>query len=155
LKPQQTKHRSKSIAAWLALTLGTLGAHRFYLHGWRDVGAWLHVPPTLLGLAGVIRLRNLGQDDQVAWFLIPMLGLMLSLAMLTAIVYALTPDERWAAKHHQPVVDTTWAPVFAAVLSLFFGGAVLMGTIAYGGQKFFEWQLEENKAASASSPNHP
>jgi TM2 domain len=142
--------RSKSVAAWLALTLGTLGAHRFYLRGWRDALAWLHIPPSLLGLAGVVRLRNLGQDDQVAWLLIPLLGLMLSAAMLTAIVYALTPDERWAEKHSQPLVATTWAPVFAAVLALFFGGAVLMGTIAYGGQKFFEWQLE-SAAADATA----
>jgi hypothetical protein len=143
--------RSKSVAAWLALTLGALGAHRLYLHGWRDVPAWLHLPPTLMGLAGVVRLRNLGQDDQAAWFLIPILGLMLSLAMLMAIVYALTPDERWATKHQQPLVATTWAPVFAAVLALFFGGAVLMGTIAYGGQKFFEWQLEKSKAEAGQN----
>jgi hypothetical protein len=43
---------------------------------------------------GVARLRNLGQDDPAAWLLIPVLGLMISAAMLTAIVYALTPDER-------------------------------------------------------------
>ena len=42
----------------------------------------------------MLRLRALGQDDRLAWLLIPLLGLMLSLAMLTAIVYALTPDEQ-------------------------------------------------------------
>ena len=31
-------YRSKTWAAWLALTLGTLGVHRMYLYGLRDRG---------------------------------------------------------------------------------------------------------------------
>ena len=109
----------------------------------------MHPLPTALGLLGVHRLQSLGQDDMLAWLLIPLLGLMLSQAMLLAIVYALTPDERWDARHNpgQPVTATTWGPVFAAVLGLLVGGGVLMGTIAYSGQKFFEWQLESTRAA--------
>ena len=38
-----------------------------------------------MGLAGVVRMRQLGQDDTVAWLLIPLLGLMISLGMLCAI----------------------------------------------------------------------
>jgi len=145
------RYRSKTVAAWLALTLGTLGLHRLYLYGAGDRLAWLHPVPTAIGLAGVVRMRNLGQDDHLAWLLIPVLGLMISLAMLTAIVWALTPDERWDA-HHNPghaVVPTAWGPVLAAIAALMVGGAVLMGTIAFSGQKFFEWQLEA--AAPAAS----
>jgi len=87
-------YRSKTTAAWLALTLGTLGLHRAYLYGQRDLLAWLFPLPTTAGLLGVFRMRNLGQDDHLAWLLIPVLGLMISAAMLTAIVYALTPDEK-------------------------------------------------------------
>jgi hypothetical protein len=142
-RPQAMRYRSKTVAAWSALALGALGVHRLYLHGLRDRLAWAHPLPTLLGLVGVQRLRVLGQDDRLAWLLIPLLGLMLSLAMLTAIVYALTPDEQWDARHNpgQPVHATAWGPVLAAILALLAGGAVLMGTIAYGGQRFFEWQL--------------
>jgi hypothetical protein len=88
-------------------------------------------------------MRNLGQDDGQAWVLIPLLGLMISQAMLCAIVYGLTPDARWDARHNpgQPVHDTAWAPVLGVILALMVGGAVLMGTIAFSGQKFFEWQL--------------
>jgi hypothetical protein len=136
--------RSKTVAAWLALLLGTLGMHRLYLHGPRDVLLWLHPLPTLAGLVGVARLLNLGQDDLWAWALIPLLGLMISVAMLSAIVYALTPDDRWDARHNagRSSTPTGWAAVMAAVLALLLGGGVLMGTIAYGGQKFFEWQLQ-------------
>jgi hypothetical protein len=146
------RHRSKTWAAWLALLMGTLGIHRLYLHGLKDRWAWLFPWPTLAGLAGVVRMRTLGQDDHWAWALIPLLGLMISVAMLSAIVYALTPDEKWDARHNpgQPVTPTAWGPVLAAITALLVGGAVLMGTVAYGGQKFFEWQLE---AAAAQNSN--
>lgn len=132
--------RRKTVATWLALLAGSLGAHRFYLHGKGDLWGWLHPWPTLLGLAGVIRLRTFGHDDHAAWLLIPVLGLMLAQAMLAAIVYGLTPDERWAERFGQPVQPTRWAPVLGAIIALMIGGAVLMGTLAFGGQKFFEYQ---------------
>jgi hypothetical protein len=137
-------YRSKSVATWLALVLGSLGVHRFYLHGRHDRLGWLHPVPTLIGLAGVVRMRNLGQDDHLAWMLIPMIGLMLSQAMLFAIVYGLTPDEQWDARHNpgQPPRATRWAPVLGAIAALALGGTVLMGTIAFAGQKVFEWQSE-------------
>ena len=137
------KTRSKTTTAWLALLLGTLGVHRFYLHGPRDLIAWLHPLPTAAGLVGVLRLRTLGQDDPLAWMLIPLLGLMISMSMLCAIVYALTPDDKWDARHNpgHPVTATGWGAVLAAIAGLLIGGTVLMGTVAYGGQKFFEWQL--------------
>ena len=140
------RYRSKTLATWLALTLGTLGAHRFYLHGRRDAWAWLHPLPTLLGAAGALRMRNFGQDDHAAWLLIPLLGLMLSISMLTAIVYGLTPDEKWAERVNpgQPLRPTGWGPVIGAVVALLVGGAALMGTLAFGGQMFFEYQTQRD-----------
>ena len=145
---QLTHYRSKTVAAWLALLLGTLGLHRLYLHGLRDGRAWLHLPPTALGLLGVLRLRALGQDDPPVWLLLPLLGLMISMAMLFAIVYALTPDEKWDAQRNpgQAVTVTGWGPVLAAIAAMLIGSAVLMGTVAYSGQKFFEWQLADRRA---------
>ena len=93
-------YKSKTIATWLALLLGSLGVHRFYLYGLKDRLAWLHPWPTLVGLYGVQRMGELGQDDQLAWVLIPILGLMLSVSMLMGIVYGLTPDEKWNQAHN-------------------------------------------------------
>lgn len=137
-------YRSKSFAAWLALVGGALGLHRVYLHGALDKLAWAHVPPTALGLYGVERMSQLGQDDRLAWVLVPVLGLMLSLGMLMAIIYALTPDERWDAQWNggHPARETRWAPVLAAIAALLVGGVVLIGTIAFSIQKFFEWQFD-------------
>jgi hypothetical protein len=135
--------RSKTLAAWLALLLGASGLHRVYLYGWRDIFAWLHPVPTLVGLAGVVRMRNLGQDDRIAWLLIPVLGAMLSAGALTAIVWALMPDERWDQRHNGGITTQPgrWGAVLAAVVGLLLGGMVLMGTITFSLQKFFEWQL--------------
>lgn len=147
------RYRSKTMATWLAVLGGTLGLHRLYLKGPADVWAWLHLVPTALGLAGVIRMRHLGQDDPVAWMLIPVLGLMISLGMLCAIVYGLTPDEKWDARRnpgHAPV-HTAWGPVLGVITALLLGAAVLMGTIAFGIQKLFEWELDPTRNAQAST----
>ena len=141
-----TSYRSKALATWIALVGGSLGLHRFYLHGPRDLLGWLHPLPTVIGLIGVIRMRELGQDDRLSWLLIPVLGLMLSVTMLTAMVYGLTPDEKWDARHNAGQVGRTtrWAPVLGVVLALLVGGTTLMGTIAFSGQKFFEWQFDRS-----------
>lgn len=144
MAPAAPRYRSKTIAAWLALLAGALGLHRMYLRGLHDPLAWLHVVPTGAGLLGVVRMASLGQDDRLAWLLIPLLGLMISQAMLHAIVYALTPDEAWDARHNpgHPVTPTRWAPVLAAIAALMIGGAVLMGTLTFAIQRFFEWQMQ-------------
>ena len=48
-------YKSKTLATWIALLGGSLGWHRFYLHGWRDALGWVHAVPTLAGLMGVRR----------------------------------------------------------------------------------------------------
>jgi TM2 domain-containing membrane protein YozV len=137
-------YKSKTLATWLAIVGGLLGLHRFYLHGLRDVWGWLHPVPSALGLIGVLHLRSYGQDDRLGWLLAPVFGAMLAVAMATAIFYALTPDERWDARHNpdHPSQRTAWGPVLGAVLAMLLGGAALMSSIAYAGQKFFEWQMD-------------
>ena len=123
------------------------------MNGLRDRLAWCYWLPTLVGLYGVLRMRALGQDDKLSWLLIPLLGLMLSLGMLTAIVHALTPDEQWDARHNpgHAVTPTGWGPVGAAITALLLGGTVLVGTIAFSGQKLFEWQLEPAQPPAQST----
>jgi len=145
-----THYKSKTLATWLALLAGSLGLHRFYLRGFGDTLGWLHPWPTLLGLYGLQRMQDFGQDDMLAWALIPLLGLMVAQAMLAAILYGLTPDERWDARHNpgEPVHDTRWAPVLGVIVALLLGASVLMATIAFGGQRYFEWQVEEARKIS-------
>ena len=127
------RYRSKTLATWIAVLAGAAGAQRFYLHGPRDLLGWLHPLPTAVGLWGAWRMHTLGQDDRLAWVLVPVLGLMLSLGMLQAIVSGLTPDARWDARHNPslPPQATGWGPVLGAIAALMLGGIVLMGTIAF------------------------
>ncbi|MBV8125488.1 MAG: TM2 domain-containing protein [Burkholderiaceae bacterium] len=143
-------YKSKTIATWLALLLGSLGVHRFYLYGLKDKLGWLHPWPTLVGLYGVQRMGLLGQDDQLAWVLIPVLGLMLSLSMLMGIVYGLTPDDKWNQAHNPglPIRASGWGIIIGMVLCLMMGGICLMSTIAFSAQRYFESQEEAAKAIS-------
>jgi|APDOM4702015248_1054824.scaffolds.fasta_scaffold57636_2 hypothetical protein len=149
--------RSKTLATWLALAGGSLGLHRFYLHGARDRWAWLHPWPTLAGLYGVLRVQALGQDDRLAWLLLPLLGLMVAQASLVAIVYGLTSDERWAARHDPGAAPrpTGWGPVLGAIAALVIGATALMATIAFAGQRFFEWQIDRARADQSKSLPRP
>lgn len=152
-EPAAGHYRSKTIATWLAIIAGTLGLHRLYLRGWSDVWGWLHPIPSGLGLIGILRVRDLGQDDPVAWILMPFLGLMIAQSMLVAILWGLTPDERWDARHNPGMtpVRTAWGPVLGAITALLIGAAALMSTIAFGVQKLFEWELQSGRARTAVS----
>jgi hypothetical protein len=137
-------YKSKTFATWIAAIAGSLGLHRFYLHGFRDRWGWLFVWPTLVGLYGVQRMRHFGGDDHLAWALIPLLGLMLAIGMFSAIIYGLTPDERWNARFNPtgPQHRMGWATVIGVVLALVVGGGVLMATLAFSAQRYFEYEAE-------------
>ena len=151
--------RSKTLATWIAAVGGGFGLHYFYLRGWRGWAGWLHPLPTIAGLVGAWRMDTYGQDDQLAWVLLPLLGLSLSAAFLAAIVLGLTPDAKWARlygrRQGQPEVApealdrderTGWAPILSVILSLVVGATILMGTIAFAGQRYYEYQALQQPA---------
>ncbi|MET0519315.1 MAG: TM2 domain-containing protein [Burkholderiaceae bacterium] len=144
--------KSKTVATWLALTLGSLGLHRFYLHGLSDRLAWLHPWPTLLGLYGVQRMDLLGQDDRLSWLLMPLLGLMLVQAMICGIVYGLTPDERWDRQRNagRSSGPSGWTAIIGVVACVLLGGTVLMTTIAFSAQRYFENEAQQQQQQSGN-----
>jgi hypothetical protein len=137
-------YKSKTLATWIAAIAGGIGLHRFYLHGVGDRWGWLFVWPTFVGLYGVQRMREFGGDDHLAWVLIPVLGIMVSIGMFSAILYGLTPDERWNARFNPsgPQHRTGWSTVIGVVLALVVGGGVLMATLAFSAQRYFEFEAE-------------
>jgi hypothetical protein len=145
--------KNKTLAAWLALIGGQLGLHRLYLFGWRDLWAWVHPIVAALGWWGVARVRLHGQDDQLAWALIPLLGLTLAVTALTAIYYGLTSAEKWNARYNGHAPDaaaghTSWLTIGAVVLALLFGTIALMSSLAFSFQRYFEYQIEEARKIS-------
>jgi hypothetical protein len=138
-----TRYKSKTLATWLALLGGSLGLHRWYLRGRADFLTFLHALPTTVGLYGVWRMLEKGQDDQLAWLLIPALGLILAGTQLLAIVYGLMPDERWNARYNTSSGrehQTGWAVIVGVVLALMVGAGILMATLAFSMQRFIEFQ---------------
>lgn len=137
-------YKSKTLATWVALIGGSLGLHRFYLYGLGDRLGWLHPWPTLLGLVGLQRMRDLGQDDRIAWVLLPLLGLMLAGTMLQAIVWGLAPDDKWNARFNPagPQHRSGWGVVIGVAAALMVGAGILMATIAFATQRYFESQME-------------
>ena len=151
---RMTPTRSKTLATWFALLGGGFGLHRFYLHGKADVLGWLLPLPTLLGLYGVLRARQIGLDDHLSWALIPLLGLVLAGTMLSAIVYGLTPDEKWNARFNptgNPGRRSGWLAIIGVLLALSLGATALMSTIAFTAQRYFEFQAEPAAVAQTNS----
>jgi hypothetical protein len=135
--------KSKTLATWLALIGGSVGLHRFYLFGARDVWGWLIMLPTLVGAYGVYRMREWGQDDMLAWLLIPLLGFALAASMLNAVIYGLRADDKWNAQFNnsQPIASG-WQAIVGVMFALLIGTGVLMATIAFSAQRYFEYQVE-------------
>ena len=146
--------KNKTLAAWLAFLGGPLGLHRFYLHGLGDTLGWLLPIPTAAGVYGLQRAQEFGIDDQLSWALIPLLGLTIAGCALMAIIYGLTDKEKWNARFNPtapadaPAGRTRWATIFAIVFSLLIGTTVLMASIAFSFQRYFEWQVEEGRKIS-------
>lgn len=141
--------KNKTLAAWLALMLGSMGVHRFYLRGWGDWIGWLHPIAAALGWWGVERVQLYGQDDKLSWILIPFLGGSIAAACLAAIVYALSDRPKWNRWFNPGTPDeatsgaTGWLTILALVLALLLGTIALMGSLAFGVQRYFEYQVEE------------
>lgn len=146
--------KNKTLAAWLALLFGWLGAHRFYLHGWRDVWGWLLPIPSLLGLYGVQRVADFGQDDMLSWWLIPAAGFAFASCALSAIIYGLMTREQWNARFNPSAEaahgagGTRWLTIGAVVLSLMLGATALTASIVFSFQRYFEYQIEEARKIS-------
>jgi hypothetical protein len=131
-----------------------MGLHRFYLFGWSDNLGWLLPVPTALGMYGVSRIQEFGVDDMASWWLVLPLGINIAGCALTAIVYALMSKEAWNQRFN-PLEDplskagqTNWLTIGAIVLSLLVGTTALLSSLAYGFQRYFQYQIEEARKIS-------
>jgi hypothetical protein len=146
--------KNKTVAAWLAFLGGPLGLHCFYLRGFSSLLGWLLPIPTALGLYGLERVRLYGSDDGLSWALLPLLGFTIAGCALTAIVYGLMTREKWNARYNAgrtgdaAAGNTSWLTIGAVVLALFFGSTILMASIAFSFQRYFEHEIEAGRKMS-------
>lgn len=146
--------KNKTVAAWLTFVGGPLGLHRFYLRGFGDMLGWMLPIPTALGIYGIERARLYGLDDLWSWLLIPLIGFTIAGCALTAIVYGLMTPEKWNGRFNVGSAPdalpgrTGWLTIGAVVVALFFGTTVLLSSIAFSFQRYFEYQVEEGRKMS-------
>jgi len=68
---------------------------------------------------------------------------------LNAIVYGLMTPEAWNTRFNgtenndAPAGQTNWLPIGAVALALLIGTTVLMSSIVFSFQLYFEYQIEE------------
>jgi len=128
--------RVKAVAGLLALLAGAIGAHRLYL-GSRF---WWIYP--------VVALPPLGWAMQAQeWFREPgffVAAVVQVVAMVEAIVFCLTPDERWDARWNPGSGRRSasgWAAVLVAMAALILGAILLMSVMAIGLEGYFASRL--------------
>jgi TM2 domain-containing membrane protein YozV len=125
-----TKHKNKTIATLLAATLGSLGAHRFYLFGKGDQLAWLHLTSLPISLLLANLLFNLPLLLTMSpWALSLLIGL------FTALMLGLKSDEKWDAQYNtdsNQKSESTWPLALILVLTMAFGAFALIFVLARG-----------------------
>lgn len=137
--------KNKTIALWVTLIGGPLGLQRIYLSGRYDAWSGLATLPTVLGLYGVQRARTLGLDDTLSWFLIPLFGFTFAACAIAALRYGLMDAATWNRRFN-PETDeenragqTHWITVFGLASALFVGATVLISTLAFSFERYFEF----------------
>ena len=121
--------KNKTLATVLALALGGLGAHRFYLHGGVDRLGVLHA--CSLPVAGLVYTQTDGGVD-VFYALLPMLVSYIA-AFIAALAIGLTPDEKWDARFNADTgrrTQSNWILAVLLVATLMVGATVLIATIS-------------------------
>ncbi len=148
--------KNKTLSVWLTLVTGPLGLHRLYLYGKPGWLGWLLITSTLIGSYGVMRARQFGVDDQLSWLLIPFLGFTLAGCALNAIFYGLMDTEKWNRTFNPSALDapagqTNWLTVAGLAASLLLGTTILMASIAFSFQRYFEYQIEQSQISNITN----
>ena len=137
--------KNKTLAVWLHLFVGTLGLQRIYLTGRYDRWGWIALLPTALGWYGIVRARTLGLEDLWSWVLIPIGGFTMAGCAFVGIYYGLMDAPTWNARFN-PQADaeceagqSNGLTVLGLGATLMLGTTVLMSTIAFSFQRYFEF----------------
>lgn len=121
-------HKNKTLATLLAVILGGLGAHRFYMYGSRDIGAWLHLASLPLSLAAISAWPGQPILFASCLFVISVLA-----GMIGALVIGLTPDARWDATYNSGSganSNSGWPVILLVILAMASGMTGLIAAIA-------------------------
>ena len=121
-------HKNKTFACLLAVILGGLGAHRFYLRGAGDKLGLIHL--SALPMAALVA----GLAPQADWFfkLLPLLVSCVA-GFVEALVIGVTPDEKWDAAMNAgsgQQSESKWYLALLLVATMMLGTTVLIATMS-------------------------
>ena len=128
-------HKNKTTATLLAALSGCCGIHRFYLRGYHDKAAWLH----LLSVPVSLLLHRMYPGAPLLFTLMPLVTSAL-IGALAALVMGTTPDDKWDAQYNplsQKQSVSTWPLALILVLVLAIGAGSLIAVIARSFDLFF------------------
>ncbi|HEY4072335.1 MAG TPA: NINE protein [Herbaspirillum sp.] len=123
-----TRHKIKTLTTFLAAVLGGIGAHRFYLHGFRDRFGWLHIVTLPISLLAMAVWPDEPKLFTACLFIISILA-----GMLQALVIGLTPDEKWDSRYNSlsgKQSDSGWTVILLVVFSLTVGATGVIAALA-------------------------
>lgn len=122
------QHKNKTFATFLALILGGLGAHRFYLRGALDKLGLLHL--TCVPIAGLV--IGLAPDANPFFKVMPVL-VSYVVGFLEALIIGLTPDEKFDAAFNAgsgKTSESKWILAVLLVATMLVGTTALIATMA-------------------------
>ena len=99
-------------------------------------------------------MEQFGQDDTFSWMLIPLLGFTIAGCAMNAIFYGLMSIEKWNARFNpqtdtaNPAGRTQWATIIGIVTALLLGTTVMMSSLVFSFQRYFEYQIEAARLIS-------
>jgi TM2 domain-containing membrane protein YozV len=123
-----TPHKNKTLATFLSFSLGSVGAHRFYLYGKRDPIAWLHA--LSLPISFMLSKLYFNLNGFVTYG--PWLASLL-VALFMSLVLGLKSDEKWDAQFNAESAQKSNSHWFLALILVFAvasGAIVLIGIMA-------------------------
>jgi hypothetical protein len=133
------RFRNKTLAVLLAATLGSVGAHRFYLSGRRSLAGWCYFAAFFAMLAFGLRYSlqdpafGLNMPYDLFRPALLLAGFPAIAAFLDGILIALIPDERFDRRFNATVTRTNQSGgmvVTLAALSLMIGAGLMTMTLA-------------------------
>jgi hypothetical protein len=122
------QHKNKTFATFLALVLGGIGAHRFYLRGSLDKIGLLHV--CSIPIAGLV--YGLAPEANLFFKVLPLVVSYIA-GFIEALVLGLTPDEKFDAAYNAgsgKASASRWILAVLLVTTMMVGAVAVIGTIA-------------------------
>ena len=126
--PASTPHKNKTFATLLALLLGWVGAHRFYLRGSTDRLGLVHVAS--LPICGLI--YGLMPEVHGFYKMLPLLVSAIA-GFIEALVLGLKSDELWDKEynpHSGRTSQAKWPLAVLLVTTMLVGAITVIGTMS-------------------------